>query len=108
MDIKGQLNRGSRAPEDWDQRKSTGQFQGAADDVNVKTVFEFRVKDDIFINPDRLKEFVHEGDNAVMVVNRILDAATKHDEGVFDDLASLGGVKGTGPVKFDWLVYDDD
>lgn len=108
MDIKAQLNRGSRAPEDWDQRKSTGQFQGSPEDVNVKTLAEFRTHDDVFINPDRLSEFIQPGDNAVMIVNRILDAATKNQPDAFGQIAGLAGLKGTGPVKLDFLVYDDD
>ncbi len=108
MDNKLQLNRGSRAPEDWDQRKSTGQFQGSPEDVHVKTVAEFRTDDDILINPDRLAEFIQPGDNLVMVINRALRLITKDQPSALKDLASLGGLKGTGPVGLDLLVYDND
>lgn len=108
MDVKLQANRGNRAATDWDQRKSEGQFQGSPEGVHVKTLAEFRTSDDIFTNPDRLQDFIQPGDNAVMVINRILDKAAEHQPDIFGNLASLSGLGGTGPVGLDFLVYDND
>ncbi len=108
MDIKLQANRGDRDPQDWDQRKTEGEFQGSPENVHVKTLAEFRTHDDIFTNPDRLTEFIQPGDNAVMLINRILDQAAKQQPAIFGNIASLTGLGGSGPVGLDFLVYDDD
>lgn len=108
MDIKLQVNRGSRDPMDWDQRKSEGEFQGAADDVHVKTIGEFRTEDDLFINPDRLQEFIQPGDNLVMVMNRALTHVAEQQPDAFEYLAVAAGLGGQGRLDLDFLVYDND
>lgn len=107
MDFKLQaFADGLAAVNDWDQRKSTGQFRGKEEGLNVKTLLEFRADGelaDILTNPDRLSEFVQPGDNAIMVINRI--------QAKF----SLGDGEILGPLKaaLPWneiglFVYDND
>ena len=107
MDVKLQIHRGND-PADWDQRKSEGQFKGAAEGVGVKTLAEFRTDDDLFTNPDRLDEFIQPGDNIVSVINRALAKAAENQPGIFQHLATAGGFPGEGPLKLGFLVYDND
>jgi len=110
MDIKGQANRGKKAAAKWDQRKTTGAFQGAPD-LHVATVVEFRANDDVadlLTNPDRIHDFIQPGDNILMVVNRVFGMVVERQPGVFAPIASVAGLGGDGPVDFDFFAYDND
>ena len=110
MDIKGQVTRGT-IPGDWDQRKSEGEFRGAPEGLHVSTAVEFRAEGDaaeLLTNPERLAEFVQEGDNALTVVNRILSKVTELQPESFGQLASLLRLGGTGKVEFGFYAYDND
>ena len=106
MDFKEQAFKDdTNAVNDWDQRKSTGQFRGAEEGMHVKTLFEFRADGeigDILTNPARLEEFVKPGDNAIMVFNRI--QAMFSPKG--GDLGSVAGALPWSNVGL--FVYDND
>lgn len=107
MDFKEQAYKDDTlAKEDWDQRKSSDQFRGAEEGMHVKTLLEFRAEGDLadmLTNPDRLSEFIHPGDNAVMVLNRIQASfANGHDD-------IIGPIKSFLPWNsIGMFVYDND
>lgn len=110
MDIKGQVTRGGTLG-DWDQRKTTGEFKGSPEGMHVSTAVEFRAEGDLadlLTNPDRLAEFIKPGDNALMIVNRLMDMATVQQPGWLGPLASVFSVGGSGPLHFNFLAYDND
>lgn len=111
LDIKGQVNRGNANLDDWDQRKSQGEFKGSPEGMHVATVVEFRASGDLadlLINPARLSEYIRPGDNALMVINRILNDVTNHQPNAFGLAASLARLGGDGPVRFNFFAYDKD
>lgn len=110
MDFKTQLVRGN-LPGDWNQKKSEEEFRGATEGMHVATVAEFRDSADLadlLTNPDRLQEFIQEGDNLLQVLNRGLETVVKNQPDAFGHLASLAGIGGTGPVGLAILAYDND
>jgi hypothetical protein len=110
-DFKIQVNRGNKSPDKWDQRKSTGAFQGAEDGFNVRTALEFRANEaltEMLTSTDKLSEIVRPGDNALQVFNRITQLMVDKQPEVFGPAANLLGLGGAGPVDLDMFVYDND
>lgn len=95
MDIKTQAFKDDRdAVNDWDQRKSTGEFRGAEEGMHVKTILEVRVEDDselakLLTDPSELQKFIQPGDNALMVANRILESFKLADSKLIGPLKAL-------------------
>lgn len=107
IDVKFQAIKDDRnLVDDWDQRKSTGEFRGAEEGMHVKTLLEFRASGDLadlLTNPDRVAEFIKEGDNLVMILNRIQSKFSLADGDI------LGPLKAALPWnKVGTLVYDKD
>jgi hypothetical protein len=106
MDFKEQAFKDdTNAIDDWDQRKTTGQFRGAEEGLHVKTLAEFRAECDIadlLTNPDRVEEFVKPGDNLVMIFNRLQAMLNLKGE-------VLGPIANALPwKKVGLFVYDND
>ena len=94
MDIKTQAYKDERGINDWDQRKSKGEFRGAEEGMHVKTLLEVRVEDGsdlarLLTDPSELQRFVQEGDNALMVVNRVLESFKLADSKLIGPLKAL-------------------
>lgn len=105
-DIKFQAYRDDQKQGDFDQRKSKGEWRGASEGMNVKTLLEFRVDkdgEDILTNPERVAELIHTGDNALAVLNRIIEKATNGATG------ALGPAKSALPWNnLGFFCYDND
>lgn len=106
MDFKEQAFKDdTNAVDDWDQRKTTGQFRGAAEGMHVKTIAEFRAEGDsadLWVNPDRVTEFVKPGDNLVMIFNRLQAMLELKGD-------ALGPIASALPwKKVGLFVYDND
>jgi hypothetical protein len=78
MDLKLQVYRDDRevpGTVDWDQRRSEGEFRGAQEGMHVKTLGEIRVDDAtaaLLTDPDKLADFIQEGDCVMDVITRAL------------------------------------
>jgi hypothetical protein len=106
IDVKMQAFEDDRnAVDDWDQRKSSGEFRGSEEGMHVKTLLEFRAKGDfadLLINPERLSEFIKPGDNVLTVLNRIQATFSLAD-------SLLGPAKALLPYdKIGTFAYDKD
>jgi hypothetical protein len=106
MDFKLQAFKDDRNVGDWDQRKSAGEFRGAEEGMNVKTVMEFRAGDELskmLTDPDELSKFIQPGDNAITVANRIVDSFKLAEKGI------IGPLKAALPWnQVGIFAYDND
>jgi hypothetical protein len=108
MDIKLQAYRDDREVPghvDWDQRKSDGEFRGAAEGMHVKTLGEIRLGDEagsVLTDPAKLEEFIQPGDCVMDVISRAL-AGFKPGDGLPDPIGSALPWNRVGI-----LAYDND
>lgn len=107
-DLKFQVYRGDAGPEKWDLTGDN--FIGSPEDEHATWGEVENIDEDlerVLTDPESLGQIIEPGDNALVVFNRIGAILTAQSPKWVENLATLLGLDGDGPVKIAARLYTE-